>query len=172
MYCMDIDDRFYDGETLGKVLRELKDEDKDIFFCPFATPKSRAKLLPENTVKCMCYSPIGCWTKMYKRELYVDFPDYMPEDVAAHFLLLDKCETVGSLNFPVYWYNNVSSTAISRTFDYMNVIPHNLLQLALTPEIEDRKLRQEYITGCMHNLADMFDLRDKLHNEHVKEAWA
>lgn len=54
----------------------------------------------------------------------------------------------------------------------MKVVPHNLLQLAVTSEIEDRKLRQEYITGCMHNLADMFDLRSKLKTECVKNAWA
>ena len=67
-----------------------------MFYCPFVTPKNpKARLLPKETLECLAYGPVGCWAKIYKRELYVDFPDYMPEDVPAHFMLIDRCKTVG-----------------------------------------------------------------------------
>ena len=62
------------------------------------------------------------------------FPSYTPEDVLPHFLLLDKCKTLGSFDFPVVDYDNrpENKGAWSRTFDWLIEHPTNLMQLAQT----------------------------------------
>lgn len=81
--------------------------------------------------------PVAAWTKVYKRELYVNFPDYMPEDVYPHFLLIDKCQTFGSFDFTVVDYDNTPENrgAISRTFDWLLAHPSNLMELATSDKL-------------------------------------
>lgn len=173
VYIMDIDDKLYDKTTLRKMLDAY--DGKDIYFCPFMTTASQQFIAREiKSLGELAIGPVGVWCKTYKRELYADQPDYMPEDVIPHYLVIDKCKTVGTMKFPVYVYDNSpkNDSAISRTFDLLKKYPHNLLQLAFTPEIENVGLRQEFVEGVIHNLADMFGLRNKLKNPEVKEAWA
>lgn len=56
----------------------------------------------------------------------------MPEDVFAHYMLIDKCKTVGFTDFVLVDYDNTPENkgAISRTFDWCKEHPTNLLQLA------------------------------------------
>lgn len=173
IYIMDIDDCLYDKKTLRSMLESF--DGKDIYFCPFIS-KSIQKLIARDvkTIQEIANGPVGVWSKAYKREFYVDQPDYMPEDVVPHYLVIDQCKTVGAFNFPVYVYDNApeNDSAISRTFDLLKKYPHNLLQLAFTPEIENVGLRQEFVEGVIHNIADMFSLRNKLKTPEVREAWA
>lgn len=117
--------------------------------------------------------PVAAWTKVYKRELYVDFPSYMPEDVWPHYLLIDKCKTFGSFGFTVVDYDNTPENrgAISRTFDWLLAHPSNLMQLAASDTLQTLGLREEFVAGVIHNLADMFLHRNDLKQPEVKQAF-
>ena len=82
----------------------------------------------------------------------------MPEDVVPHFLLIDKCQTVGYFDFLVYVYDNSDENkgAISRTFDYLRQSPNNLADLAYNNKLLKMNLRDEFVSGVIHNLADMY----------------
>ena len=86
---------------------------------------------------------------------------------------MDKCDTVGYFDFHVYNYDNSSENtgAISRTFDYLKTTPCSYLQLAFSKTIENNNLREEYIVGVIHNMADMFSLRNVLKKKAVRDVW-
>lgn len=97
----------------------------------------------------------------------------MPEDVWSHYLLIDKCKTFGSFEFAVVDYDNTPENkgAISRTFDWLLMHPCNLMQLADSRELQKLGLREEYIAGVIHNLADMWAHKDDLQQPEVKQAF-
>ena len=132
VYCVDIDDKLFDG-ALPKILDKL-DGTIDIYFCPYRTLKNNQDIFlkPKTITEFACTCPVGTLAKLYKRSLYVQQPDYMPEDVVPHFRLIDKCQTVGYFDFLVYEYDNRNEhlSAISRTFDFLKTHPSNLITLA------------------------------------------
>ena len=159
---------------------EVDDGKYDIYFCPFvssteerqANGQTKAHALKNLDIAGIVQVPIAPWNKLYRRVLWVDFPEtFMPEDTVAHFLLIDKCVSVSQFDFPVYFYDDLNPTSISRTFDDLRTTPSNLLELALTRQIEAKGYRQEYVSGVIHNLGAMFDLRDKLKQPIVRQIW-
>ena len=97
----------------------------------------------------------------------------MPEDVWSHYLLVDKCKSFGSFDFAVVDYDNTPENkgAISRTFDWLLMHPCNLMQLADSGELRKLGLREEYVAGVIHNLADMWAHKDDLQQPEVKQAF-
>lgn len=172
IYCVDIDDWLAD-DCLSKILEKL-DGSIDIFYAPYKALKDGKEVfLKPSSIKEFVYVPVGVWNKIYKRSLYVQQPNYMPEDVVPHFLLIDKCQTIGYFDFLVYIYDNSNENtgAISRTFDFLKKCPQNLLQLAYNNILAKNNLRDEYVVGVIHNLADMYTLRNTFKNQDVKDAF-
>lgn len=172
VYCMDIDDWLAEN-CLSKILEKL-DGNTDIFYAPYKSLKDGNDVFIKPTsVKDFANIPVGVWNKIYKRTLYVQQPDYMPEDVVPHFLLIDKCQTVGYFDFLVYVYDNSDENkgAISRTFDYLRQTPSNLADLAYSNKLLKMNLRDEFVSGVIHNLADMYTIRNTFKNQDVKDAF-
>lgn len=172
VFCMDIDDKMATSESLPKLLDGL--DGKDIYSCSyFSRRDQKAITLHPESLGQLASCPVACWTKVYRRELYVPFPNYMPEDVLAHYLLVDKCKTFGCFDFTVVDYDNTAENkgAMSRTFDWLLAHPSNLMQLANTGLLEKLELKEEFVAGVIHNLADMWQCRDKVKNEEVKKAY-
>ena len=129
--CVDIDDRLESKDTLGKVLKSL--DGKDIYACSYMSRRDKCEIVFKPTnMEQLARIPVAIWAKVFKRELWVNQPSYMPEDVWPHFLLIDKCKTFGYFDFPVIDYDNTPENkgAISRTFDWLLNHPSNLMQLA------------------------------------------
>lgn len=173
VYCVDIDDKLFDG-ALPKILDKL-DGTIDIYFCPYRTLKTNQDIFlkPKTITEFACSCPVGTMGKLYKRSLYVNQPDYMPEDVTPHYILVDRCKTVGYFDFLVYEYDNRNEhlSAISRTFDYLKTHPSNLITLAANNHLQQLGLRDEYIVGVIKNLGDMYALRNSFKNQDVKNAF-
>lgn len=181
VYCVDIDD-YIVGDALKNVIEQLEADDGkyDIYYCPYIGAletkenggETKCRKLKHLDLEDIVQVPIAPWNKLYRRVLWVDFPEtFMPEDTVAHFLLIDKCVSVSQFDFPVYFYDDLNPTSISRTFDALRTTPSNLVELALSRLIEAKGYRQEYISGVIHNLGAMFDLRDKLKQPIVRKIW-
>ena len=172
VYFIDIDDRLA-ANSLQKVIDGLQSS-KDIYFCPFITLKDNnlLKMKTEN-IEDFSKVPVAVWCKIYKREKFVQFPDYMPEDVVQNFLVMDRCQTFGYFDFPVYIYDNTNQNtgAISRTFDFLRCRNLNLFDMAINNTIPNNNLRDEYVYGVIRNIADMYYLRNKIKNDVVKYAY-
>lgn len=170
--CLDIDDRLASKDVLKRLLEGL--DGKDIYTCSYITRKDKSKVIlkPQN-ISQLTSMPIAIWTKVFKRALWVNQPSYMPEDVWPHFLLVDKCKSFGSFDFAVVDYDNTPENkgAISRTFDWLLMHPCNLLQLADSRELQKLGLREEFIAGIIHNLADMWMHKDDLQQPEVKQVF-
>lgn len=173
VYMLDADDRLCSKDTLAKILASL--DGRDVYYCPWRSVKNGIVVSP---VICslgdMARASTGPFAKMYRRDLYVDFAPYMPEAVAAHYLLLDRAKTFGAFDFAVTEWDDGEKNvgAISRTFDAMRADAHDLGALACTDALERRGLRAEYVEGVIRSLADMFALRSKLANPDVRAAWS
>ena len=169
--CLDMDDRLAPG-SLAKLLDSL--DGKDVYVCSYHDRAAGKDVMLEAvTPGQLARCPVAAWTKVYRREMYVQFPGYMPEDVYAHYALADRCRTVGYVDFILVDYDNTAENqgAISRTFDFMKTHPANLLDLAQTNKIKELGLREEYVAGVIHNLADMWGRRDTIHDPEVKLAY-
>lgn len=173
IYFVDIDDVLV-TENFPKIIDRL-DGTTDVFFCPYKSLKDNSEtyLRPKNISEMARECPTGMFAKIYKREFFVPFPDYMPEGVVQHFLVLDRCQTVDYFDFVCYVYDNRNEhiSAISRTFDHCRTHPYNLIQLAVNNTIPKLELRDEYISGVIHNLAHMYECRNMFHNKDVKNAF-
>lgn len=173
IYMLDIDDKLYDNTVLSKILSQL-DGTIDIYYCPYYEQKNNTVLmLKTTTIKDIVNAPIGILTKLYKRKFYVKQPGYRPEDVIPHFLVIDKCKTVSYFDFIVYNYDNRDENigAISRTFDYLKHNPQNLIHLAMSNDLCNKSLYDEYVSGVIKNLADMYQLRNTIMHKDVKYAF-
>lgn len=97
----------------------------------------------------------------------------MPEDVLPHFLLLDRVSSFGYFDFAVVDYDNTPQNkgAISRTFDWLMLHPTNLIELANTDQLKKLGLREEFVAGVIHNLADMWQFRDKIGNPEIRKVY-
>lgn len=171
--CLDVDDKLYDKDVLKKVIDGI-DGQKDLYACSYWSRKENTlvKLEPQNYLQ-LASCPVACWTKIYRRSIYVPFPSYMPEDVLPHFLLLDRATSFGYFDFAVVDYDNTPQNkgAISRTFDWLIQHPTNLLELADSNKLKNLGLREEFVAGVIHNLADMWQCREKITNPEIKKAY-
>lgn len=169
--CMDVDDKLHGKDALEKALAGL--DGKDLYACSYWSrrDKQAVSLAPKDKFQ-LASCPVACWTKICKRELYVPFPNYMPEDVLPHFLVVDKAQTFGSFSFPLVDYDNTPENkgAISRTFDWLEEHPTNLLELASTGILKKMGLNEEYVAGVIRNLADMWEFRDRIQSKEVRKA--
>lgn len=169
---LDIDDRIHDDKALERILGALGD--KDVYACSYLSVKDNHVfvLKPESFFQ-LAQCPVAPWGKIYRRSLYVPFPSYTPEDVAPHYVLLDRCQTFGYFDFAVIDYDNrpENKGAWSRTFDWLVHHPSNMLALASENTLERLGLNDDYISGVLHNLGDMWRLRNRLRNPDVKRAF-
>lgn len=170
--CLDIDDKLCSKDILKKVVDGL--DGKDIYACSYTSRKDKRDFIlkPENIAQ-MAKMPVACWSKIVKRELWIELPPYMPEDVWTHFMLVDRCKTVGYFDFPVIDYDNTpeNKDAMSRTFDWLMAHPSNLIGLNNSGELKKLGLKEEFITGVIHNLADMWGHKDLIKQPEVKMAY-
>ena len=129
--CIDSDDVLAGPDVLQRVLDGL--DGKDFYACSFISRAAgKARTLKVASAEEAACIPVACWTKIVKRELWVNLPPYMPEDVWPHFMLVDRCRTFGCFEFPVIDYDDTPENkgAMSRTFDWLLDNPTNLLELA------------------------------------------
>ena len=171
--CLDVDDKLYDKDAMKKVIDKL-DGKTDLYACSYWSRREGklVKLEPKNFTQ-LASCPVACWTKIYKRELYVPFPSYMPEDVLPHFLVMNRATSFGYFDFAVVDYDNTpqNTGAMSRTFDWLLTHPTNLLELGNSNQLKSLGLKEEFVTGVIHNLADMWQYRDRITNQEIKRAY-
>lgn len=106
---------------------------KDFYACPFISRvEGKVRMFKVEDASQAARIPVACWTKIVKRQMWVQFPSYMPEDVLPHFIIVDRCGTFGCFDFAVVDYDDTPDNkgAMSRTFDWLLDHPTNLLQLA------------------------------------------
>lgn len=172
LWFVDSDDWIASG-CLEKIVGKLNG-DIDIFYAPFlTTSENKVKMYKPRSLGEFAMLATGHWNKIYKRDKFSAWPDFPIRDTAFHYLVLDKCQTFDSFDFVCYVYDNSpnNATAISRTFDFLKKRPQSLINLALDNTLENLKLRDEYVPGTIHNMAYMYENRNRIKNPEVKKAY-
>lgn len=69
--CIDIDDRLASKDVLKRLLEGL--DGKDIYTCSYVTRRDKREVVlkPED-IKQLASMPVAIWTKVFKRELWVN----------------------------------------------------------------------------------------------------
>lgn len=167
-WLMDADDWLF-PHTLKEVFAKLKPE-IDCLYVNFTSDlENLTPIHPKNKFE-LASMPVGVWNKIFKKSIWHDFPSYIPEDVAIHFLNIDKVNVFDVVDTMVYFYNRKNPSAISRTFDEC-CNPHHLLQMVAESTLEQKALKYEWLSGIFHNFADMLSLKYILKDKAVRTAW-
>jgi glycosyltransferase involved in cell wall biosynthesis len=123
LWMLDDDDSLYDDQTLDKVIKTLESEPKDIYACGFRSLKNNHTAIPEKTMNATEFAlwAAGVWSKIIKTNLYVQQPDYLPEDSWLGCILADNAKTIGTMSFCCYVWDNrqQNNGAITRSWDYL-----------------------------------------------------
>lgn len=170
IWPVDGDDKVLPG-GIDEIFRVLDSGDFDVVLCNVkgSTPDA---IFTATTRRGLARSPVGAWAKCYKREFFIEYPDFHPEDAVPHFLLCDRVNRIASTSKQVYEYNKTNVDSISRSLEFFQRNPRNLEQMAFTNEIEQVGIRKDWIPGILRNTARMFELRDEIKDPEVKAVWA
>lgn len=172
LWFVDSDDWIAD-DCLSKIVEKL-DGNTDIFYAPFKSLKNnKVELIKPKNLYEFSLLATGHWNKIYKRDKFTMWPDFPIRDTAFHFFVLDKCRTFDAFDFVCGVYDNSpeNTTAISRTFDFLRQHHNNLVNLALDNTLDRLNLKDEYISGTIHNLAFMYENRNRIQNPEVKKVY-
>ena len=165
VWPVDADDELHPG-ALGHVLRLLRGG-VDVVYCNEFDPTSKQvgiRVLRPRDPGALARCPIAPWTKCCRRELYVPFLGFHPDDVIPHFLICDRARTVAPVETPVYCYHRTPGS-IMRGEEALRASRRTVRELA-----EDEVARP-YAVGQLRNLAGMVELGGKLRNPDVRAAW-
>lgn len=165
VWPVDADDELHPG-ALGHILRVLRDE-PDVVYCNEHDPSGKMvgiHVLRPRDPGALARCPIAPWTKCCRRELYVAFRDFHPDDVIPHFLLCDRVRTVSVVETPVYVYHHTPGS-LMRGEEALRANRRLLRELA------DDPVARPFAVGQLRNLAGMVELGGMLRNPDVRAAW-
>ena len=165
VWPVDADDELHPG-ALGHLLRVLRDG-PDVVYCNEHDPSGKMvgiHVLRPRDPGALARCPIAPWTKCCRRELYVPFLNFHPDDVIPHFLLCDRARTVAVVETPVYVYHKTPGS-IMRGEEALRANRRTVRELAEDP------VARPFAVGQLRNLAGMVELGGRLRNPAVLAAW-
>ena len=170
-YVWTIDgDDYLKNNAVSQVFEKIK-ENVDCIYLNFEADNANILHYTPKTPEELSKVPIAAWTRVYKREFYVNYPSYHPEDVYTFYLLVDKFNSCTYIDDICYHWNLLNPSALTRTYEYFKFHSHTLEELAYDNILNNKKLRDEWVPGIMNNLADMYRIRNILKHNYVKAVW-
>ena len=167
IWCVDADDTIC---NLDKIISKLENKNVDCLYLNFKTSKNESKFRTVHTIQDLAYTPIGPWCRIYRREFYVSFPNYRPEDVTPFYLMIDRVQLIDSIDDICYIYNIDNPNGHSRCHDFCNENPGDLFDYAIENRLIKNNLDDKWISGILRCLADMYDIRNKIKHIEVKKS--
>lgn len=127
-----------------------------------------------NNLEEAATGPVGEWSIVFKRELYVRNPENQAcEDCPWHFEQFDKFNTWGKVTGadPCYVWDNTNPNATTRTVDYCGTHSITLISAALDNVLIRDGKNDKWISDNLRNIANMYDVRRRLTKPWVFAAW-
>lgn len=177
---LDADD-FLMPKALGKILAVLSEDKADCVQWGFRTlnrDKSHDRAWapqyknPADWVMC----PVAPWLHAIRPHLLAEFPDYLTTDDAIWwFRQAEILQDVGAKFFfihePLYVYDRRTG-GCTRASDYFTAHPTTLEQAAIEDTCTARGFPDRYISDCLRNLAEMYDMRNGMTGDVAKQFYA
>ena len=177
VWFVDGDDWITDG-AVERVMKALG-EGKDLVLLPFTirTPNGDQPRLPSVVQKLeqAIGWPISQCDAAFRRELYVPMPEQVfAEDVVWHFMQYDRFSSYTSVegDEPVYVWDCTVPGATTRTVEWFWSHPMTLEQLAFENVLPKAGLKDKYVSDCLRNIANLYDVRNSLKQQWVRDGWA
>lgn len=175
----DSDDYITDG-SIKRILSVLEaNPNVDVVSVPVYTLHDRTQPIPDCSIKYnniaeAVNGPVGEWSIVFKRELYVQNPEgQVCEDCPWHFAQFDKFNTWVKVEGPepCYIWDNTNPNATSRTVDYCATHSITLMSAALDNVLIKEGKNDKWISDNLRNIANMYDVRRTLTKPAVRVAW-
>lgn len=171
IWCIDADDDIY-PDCLDKIIEKLEKTNVDCLYLNYISNEKKKCILQIDSLQKLCNTAIGPWCRTYKRQFYINFPNYRPEDVYPFYLMVDQVKTVDYMPIYCYHWNIYNPMSMTRAFDFCNAHPDTLLEYAKQNYLINNNLSDKWVSGIIRNLADMYDIRNKLKTPCVRDAWS
>lgn len=120
-------------------------------------------------------SPVGAWSKVFKLSKYVPNAEgQMCEHVAWHYRQFDQFDSWAKVTgeTPCYIWDRTNDKAISETVDFCDSNSNTIEGLAFSNILVQRGLKDRWVSDCLRNLANMYDVRHELKKPYVRDCWA
>ena len=130
--------------------------------------------VPMTSIKDAPSGPVGEWSVVFRRALYVRNPEGQAcEDAPWHFEQFDRFATWGRVEGPApcYVWDCTNPNAISRTADFCASRSFTLLAAACENTLVHAGKDDRWVSDNLRNLANMYDVRHRLKCPHVRAAW-
>ena len=170
IWCIDADDKI--GENcLQKIIDKLSSEYVDCLYLNFKQTNCQFHSKHIDSINKLAYTAIGPWCRIYRREFYVNFPDYRPEDVVPFYLMIDKVQTVDCIPELCYYWNTVNPASMTRNFDFCMNNKYTLIDYATKDIMQKNGRDDKWISGILKLITQMYEIRTQIKNPIVKQAW-
>ncbi len=175
----DSDDYLYDG-AVKRVIDTIEANGyPDCVSIPIYRLRDKDEAIPDcavkaNTIDEAPTGPVGEWSIVFKRSLYVKNPEgQMCEDCPWHYEQFDKFETWAKVegSLPCYVWDNTNPNAVTRTVDYCATHSITLISAALDNVLIRDGKEDQWVSDNLRNLANMYDVRRRLKKSAVMSAW-
>lgn len=176
VWFLDGDDWIADG-AVERVL-DATGEGKDFVLLPFTIrTRDGDKLQDASVVQKLEQSigwPVGPWDIAFRRELYVQMPEQVvAENVVWHFMQYDRFSSYTSVRGgePTYFWDCTVQGATTRTVEWFWNNSMTLEHLAFENVLPKAGLKDRYVSDCLRNIANLYDVRNHLKQQWVRDGW-
>lgn len=122
-------------------------------------------------------APVAPWIHAIATFRVVPFPENILTDDAIWWIrqaeIIATCVPMGSMAFiekPLYIYDKTSG-GCTRAADYFSKNPTTLEAIACNNVCQELGFPDRFISDCLRNLAELYDMRNDLTDERVRRVW-
>lgn len=173
---IDVDDKLISNDAI-KLIKEKTVTNPDCILLSFQTKRPnmdpQVSVLKLDKPEMAAFGPVAPWTKVIRKDLYVDMPvGTLSEDTAWHYEQCDKFYNSVTVEVPVYQYNRENKDAITESPEFFARNSITLETLAFEDVLVKAGLKDKWVSDVIRNYANMYDVRHKLTNPAAKQAWS
>lgn len=173
-------DDWISDDAIAKIMKTIASDSRpDFVLLPFVVHRAggdetRSPARVEKLEHSIGW-PIGPWDAVFRRDLYVPMPEnVLAEDVVWHFLQYDRFSSFAKLDVsdPVYHWDCKVPGATTRTVEWFWANSMTLEHLAFDNVLPKAGLKDRYVSDCLRSIANMYDVRNSLRQQWVRDGWA
>lgn len=160
-------------ETILGASLERRDADVIMWGFQRLNKDGETAWLPKfgNPREDFAFAPVAPWIKAVKKDIFVPFPEGVYcEDCAWWFLQAEAINSIEVIPLPLYIYDR-RGDCFSSTLERFANHPRTLEDLAYNNIILNEGGNDRAPSDCLRNLAEMYDIRNRLKKPSVRKAW-
>lgn|SRR5574344_3111 len=167
IWFIDADDEVIE---MKELLKEVSTSKEDCLYVNFKCTSREVQVQEISKLDDLYKSNYGIWSKIFKAKFWVNDNFYRPEHLVSHYLMLDKYETVKTVSGVHYVYSTDSRNSPDAPSRILDVLSNTYMNLGAQYFSNARTAQSdEFISGILHNLAELYKLRPYIRHENLRK---